>query len=59
MKSTLWGQTCDGQDKLFDNFEMKILKTGDYLIWYDMGAYASASTTFFNGFALPETILID
>ena len=54
LKSTLWGPTCDGQDKLFDNFEMKVLKTGDYLIWFNIGAYSTESASNFNGFPLPK-----
>ena len=54
LKSTVWGPTCDGQDKLFDDFEMKVLKTGDYLIWFNIGAYSTESASTFNGFPLPK-----
>ena len=54
LKSTVWGQTCDGQDKLFDDFEMKILTTGDYLIWFNTGAYSTEGASYFNGFPIPK-----
>ena len=58
LKSTLWGPTCDSIDKLFDDFDMKILETGDYLVWYNMGAYTTVCATSFNNFDLPTTIFI-
>lgn len=47
--STLWGATCDSTDKVC-TVELPKLHLGDYLLYNNAGAYASAAASEFNGF---------
>lgn len=55
--STIFGRTCDSADKIM---EMKLpeLQIGDYFEVKNMGAYTTASSTNFNGFATTEKIYL-
>lgn len=48
---TLFGPTCDGIDMISDSIPMPRLRVGDRLLFPNMGAYTSAASTSFNGFA--------
>jgi ornithine decarboxylase len=48
---TLFGPTCDGFDVLSESMALPLLKVGDRLLFCNMGAYTSAASTSFNGFA--------
>jgi ornithine decarboxylase len=54
---TLFGPTCDGLDRLAVGWELPLLRVGDKLVFANMGAYTSASSTTFNGFPLPATFV--
>ncbi|GMR45906.1 hypothetical protein PMAYCL1PPCAC_16101, partial [Pristionchus mayeri] len=56
--SIIWGPTCDSKDKIEDQKEMRALEVGDCMIYEDMGAYTTATTTSFNGFTGPTTIYV-
>jgi len=60
-KSSVWGQTCDGLDRLVESTHClpPSLDVGDWLGWENHGAYTSAAGSGFNGFALPETIYLN
>lgn len=47
-KSTLWGPTCDGFDKIGVK-ELPILSYGEWLVWRNAGAYTIAGACDFNG----------
>jgi ornithine decarboxylase len=46
----VFGQTCDGLDTISQSEELPDLDIGDLLYSPNIGAYSSASATFFNGF---------
>lgn len=48
---TIFGPTCDGFDVITDSMSMPRLEVGDRLLFPHMGAYTSAASTSFNGFA--------
>uniref|UniRef100_A0A1B0DKV6 ornithine decarboxylase n=1 Tax=Phlebotomus papatasi TaxID=29031 RepID=A0A1B0DKV6_PHLPP len=50
VKSTLWGPTCDGFDKIFEDQVLPQLDIGDVLVFPNMGAYTMSLSTTFNGF---------
>ena len=57
-KYSVWGQTCDGLDKLNDNVTLPgVLSVGDWVYFEDMGAYTVCCATEFNGFTNKHTIL--
>ena len=47
---TVFGQTCDGMDTISQSEELPELEIEDLLYAENIGAYSSASATFFNGF---------
>ena len=50
-KYSIWGQTCDGIDKITDCIVIPgKLNVGDWLYFEDMGAYTMCCATNFNGF---------
>ncbi|XP_034047243.1 ornithine decarboxylase 1-like [Thalassophryne amazonica] len=49
-KSVIWGPTCSGFDKLFDNCWLPEVQVGDWLLVDNMGAYTISLATEFNGF---------
>ncbi len=44
----LWGPTCDSGDKIIDDLLLPEMKTGDFLLAKDVGAYTNALATQFN-----------
>ncbi|XP_056412540.1 antizyme inhibitor 2 isoform X1 [Hyla sarda] len=48
--SSLWGQTCDGIDKIAEHLQLPELQVGDWLLFDNMGAYTVATSSTFNGF---------
>lgn len=52
-RSSIWGPTCDGLDKILDNITLPELEINDWLIFEDMGAYTIAAGSTFNGFPRP------
>ena len=51
--SSVWGQTCDGLDKINDSCLLPELNIGDWLFYEDMGAYTISGHSTFNGFSKP------
>jgi len=47
---TVFGQTCDGMDTISQSEELPELEIEDLLYSENIGAYSSASATWFNGF---------
>lgn len=58
-KATLFGRTCDSLDWIANSKSMEELNVGDWLYIPDMGAYTTATSTEFNGFPKPTTLLND
>merc|ERR1719291_532965 len=56
---TLFGPTCDGFDVLAEAITMPKLQVGDRLLFRNMGAYTSAASTNFNGFAPARSFLYE
>jgi len=54
MKSTLYGPTCDGFDKIVDNYMLPKMSCGDWIEWKNMGAYTIAGACDFNGITLTQ-----
>ena len=55
---SIWGQTCDGLDKINDKATLPgVLNIGDWVCFEDMGAYTVCCATEFNGFSNRHTIL--
>jgi len=48
---TVFGPTCDSIDCVCKDVLMPVLGIGDWLFFTNMGAYTTAATTHFNGFA--------
>jgi ornithine decarboxylase len=57
--STIWGPTCDSMDCLVKNFAMPELKTGDWMVFDNAGAYTIAAGCEFNGFPRPKVYYLD
>ena len=54
MKSTLYGPTCDGFDKILDDYMLPKMSCGDWIEWKNMGAYTIAGACDFNGISLTQ-----
>ena len=53
------GPTCDGTDVCLTNEPLpENLAAGDFLYIRDHGAYSTACATMFNGFPIPDTIIV-
>ncbi|XP_071536161.1 ornithine decarboxylase-like [Panulirus ornatus] len=52
--STVWGQSCSNVDRIIAEIQLPILNIGDWLVWFDLGAYSVSLATTFNGFPIPE-----
>jgi ornithine decarboxylase len=55
--SVIFGRTCDSADKILES-SLPELEIGDYFEIKNMGAYTTASSTNFNGFATTEKIYL-
>lgn len=58
MKTSLWGQTCDSMDEIYNNLYWPIIEVGDLLTVRNFGAYTYSPTSFFNGFKQHQVIPI-
>jgi ornithine decarboxylase len=57
---TIWGNTCDGCDKILDSVRIPIPRLNDVIQWRNMGAYTLVSGTVgFNGFNPPRVVSVD
>jgi len=54
---TVFGPTCDGFDVVSESMELPRLQVEDRLLFPNMGAYTSAASTSFNGFAPAATFI--
>jgi ornithine decarboxylase len=59
MRSSLWGQTCDGMDCLMRKAVMPKMEIGDHLVCHTMGAYTTAAGSNFNGFESPDRVYLE
>jgi len=50
---SIWGPSCDSLDKINAELYFPKLEEGDFLAWFDMGAYTGCLYTGFNGFPKP------
>ena len=50
ISTTLWGQTCDSADCIYENMQWPRLHVGDLLTIKRFSAYTYSPTSFFNGF---------
>ena len=54
---TIFGNTCDGEDKIVENIKMRVPNVGELVEWKNMGAYTMANAVNgFNGFEKPIII---
>ncbi|OQR72404.1 ornithine decarboxylase-like [Tropilaelaps mercedesae] len=58
VKSVLWGNTCDGVDKVKTQCFLPEMNTGDWLCFDSLGAYSVVLETAFNGMDIPERFYI-
>lgn len=56
---TLAGPSCDSCDVIARNIELPELKIGDKLAFYDTGAYTNEYAAAFNGFPIPEIVMLN
>ncbi|KAK7351785.1 hypothetical protein VNO77_11479 [Canavalia gladiata] len=49
--SNVFGPTCDSTDTIFRDYQLPELQVNDWLVFPNMGAYSTASSTNFNGFS--------
>jgi len=56
---TVFGPTCDGFDVVTNSMDFPRLEVGDCLVFPNMGAYTSAASTAFNGFAPPTAFVFE
>ncbi|CAL5082630.1 unnamed protein product [Urochloa decumbens] len=52
--STVFGPTCDSLDTVVTGYQLPEMSVGDWLVFDDMGAYAMAAGSNFNGFATSD-----
>lgn len=57
--TSLWGQTCDSADVIYENMMWPKLQTGDLLSIKRFSAYTYSPTSFFNGFGHHEVEVIN
>lgn len=56
---TLAGPSCDSCDVIARSVEMPELRTGDRVMFYDTGAYTNEYAAAFNGFPIPEIVMLN
>lgn len=54
LPSSVWGQTCDGLDKVVDEVLLPDMQIGDWMVFESMGAYSLSLVTSFNGAPIPK-----
>uniref|UniRef100_A0A8C5M2F7 Orn/DAP/Arg decarboxylase 2 N-terminal domain-containing protein n=1 Tax=Leptobrachium leishanense TaxID=445787 RepID=A0A8C5M2F7_9ANUR len=52
--SSLWGPTCDPMDQIAEHLYLPELCIGDWLLYYNVGAYTVVASSTFNGFHPPH-----
>ena len=60
MPTTVFGPTCDGLDQLCSGSQTRldIVKTGEWLVFDNMGAYTHTASFVFNGYThIPERVI--
>jgi len=55
----LYGRTCDSLDYIASAEDAEELKEGDWLWFPNMGAYTTATSTEFNGFPKPPSLVLE
>jgi ornithine decarboxylase len=55
----VFGQTCDGLDTISQSEELPDLEIDDYVYAPNIGAYSSASATWFNGFSPAKLVHVN
>lgn len=58
LPSSVWGQTCDGLDKVVDEVLLPDMQIGDWMVFEDMGAYSLTLVTSFNGASIPKVFYL-
>jgi len=56
---TVFGPTCDGFDIVTETMELPQLRSGDRLLFHNMGAYTTSASTCFNGFGPPKCFVFE
>lgn len=57
---SIFGPTCDGIDQLKHRYQLpRAIKTGDYIVFGQMGAYSNACATNFNGIPQAEFVAVE
>lgn len=56
VNSTVFGPTCDSLDKVVENYPLRELQIGEWLVFDHMGAYSTAAASTFNGVPRPVQI---
>ncbi|XP_004396371.1 PREDICTED: ornithine decarboxylase-like [Odobenus rosmarus divergens] len=54
--TSIWGPTCDGLDLIVQGCDLPEMHVGDWMVFENMGAYAVAAASTFNGFQERPTI---
>lgn len=57
-KSSIWGPTCDGLDRIITDYQMPEMYEGDWIFFRDMGSYTVAAGSTFNGIPRPRVYYI-
>lgn len=57
-KSSIWGPTCDGLDVVVKECLLPELKTEEYMMFKNMGAYTLSGAVAFNGIPLARCIYV-
>jgi len=53
-RSSVWGPTCDGLDRIMEECYLPSLDVGEWLVFENMGAYTVSAASTFNGFQKPN-----
>ncbi|XP_044145943.1 ornithine decarboxylase 1-like [Bufo gargarizans] len=56
--SSIWGPTCDVEDRIVERFDLPELQVGDWMLFENMGAYTVAASSTFNGFESPSLFYV-
>lgn len=56
--AVLYGRTCDSVDMIAAAAKAEVLEVGDWLWFPKMGAYTSVTSTEFNGFPKPRSLIL-
>ena len=57
-KSSIWGPTCDGLDVVVKECLLPELKTEEFMVFKNMGAYTLSGAVAFNGIPLARCIYV-